>query len=280
VLEVSLVRELREVPGLAVRREEPISRHAAWRVGGPVELWLVAETEDALTSAATLLAKARVRLTVVEGDRLLIRDGGLDGALMRPGGFAERLSEMTVGALAPAAILGRRGSAAGWRGMHKLMLRSGTVGEAFRDGALEHVKSVRVLKGRKVAELAPADVREHHGLLGFTLDPPLALGTSVLARGRETIARRRKGGPGLAGRLMNDSGRNLAAGLMRDANLDGVRVRSARIGTVEPNSVLNLGGATTKDILLLTKMVQDRVKKHSGSRLQPHLKPLGRNKKR
>lgn len=280
MLEVSLVRDLEQVPGLAVRPDEPLSRHAEWRVGGPAELWLVAETEDALTAAATLLAKARVRLTVVGGCRLLIRDGGVEGAFLRPGGFAEQQDEMRVGALMAAAILGRRGSAAGWRGMHKLLLRAGTVGDAFRDGALEHVTRVRVLKGRKVVELAPDDVRDHHGLLGFTLDPPLALGTSVLARGRETIARRRKGGLGLPGRLMNDSGRNLAAQLMRDANLDGVRVRSARIGCVEPNSVLNLGGATTKDILLLTKMVQDRVKKHSGSRLQPHLSPIGRNKKR
>lgn len=278
MLEASLLHQLEEVPDLAVRPGEPFSRHAELRVGGPAELFLVPETEEALIAAVTLLAQARVRAKVLPGNRVLVRDGGVEGAWIRPGRFAARLEERTVGAWVPAAVLGRRAAAAGWRGSHKLMLRSGTVAEAWRDGVLEHVVSVRVLKGRKAAELAPDEVREHHGLLAFTLNPPLALGTSVLARGRETIARRRGTGPGLPGQLMSDSGRTKAAQLMQDANLDGVRVRRARIGSVEPNSVLNLGGATTKDVLLLVKMVQDRIQRHSGNRLKPHLKPIGRNR--
>ena len=278
MLEASLLQALEEVPDLAVRLNEPFSRHAELRVGGPAELWLVPETEAALTAAVERLAKARVRATVLAGNRVLVRDGGVEGAWIRPGRFAARLDDRTVGAWVPAALLGRRASAAGWRGSHKLMLRSGTVAEAWRDGMLEHVASVRVLKGRRIGDLAPDEVRDHHGLLAFTFNPPLALGTAVLARGRETVARRRGMGPGLPGQLMNDSGRTKAAQLMQDANLDGVRVRKARIGRVEPNSVVNLGGATTKDVLLLTKMVQDRIQRHSGNRLKPHLKPIGRNR--
>jgi len=56
-----------------------------------------------------------------------------------------------------------------------------------------------------------------------------------------------------------------------------VRLRGARIGTVEPNSIINLGGGTARDILLLMKMVEDRVQIQSGSCLKPTLCPQGRN---
>jgi len=277
MLEVSLVRALQAVPYLAVRRDEPVARHADWRVGGPAELWLVPETEEALSAAAKLLAAARVRLQVLDGRRVLIRDGGIDGALVRPGRFAERLRDRVVGAWVPAAVLGRRAVTAGWRGLHTLMLRGGTVAEAWRDGVLEHVCRVRVLRGRSVTELRPEEVRAHHGLLAFTLDPPLALGTEVLARGRDTVARRVRTGRGLPGQLMQDSGRQPAAELITQADLCGVRLRGARIGTVEPNSIINLGGATARDILLLMKMVEDRVQIQSGWCLKPTLRPQGRN---
>ncbi len=279
MLEVSLVRELEAVPGLTVHREEPMARHADWRVGGPAELWLVAETEEALSAAAKLLAAARVRLQLLDGPRLLVRDGGIDGALARPGRFAERLQDRVVGAWVPAAVLGRRAVTAGWRGLHTLVLRAGTVAEAWRDGALQHVSRVRVLRGRTVSELRPEEVKAHHGLLAFTLDPPLALGTAVLAEGRAAVARRAKRGPGLPGQLMRDGARPMAAKLIQKADLAGVRLRGARIGTVEPNSIINLGGATARDILLLMKMVEDRVQIRSGSSLKPILRPQGRNKR-
>lgn len=279
MLEVSLVRDLQQVAGLAVRLDEPVSRHSEWRVGGPAELWLVPETESALVEATKLLATARLRCQLLDGPRVLVRDGGIDGALVRPGRFAMGLSDRVVGAWLPAAVLGRHAARAGWKGLHHLVLRAGTVGEAFRDGKLPHVSRARVLRGHRIAHLAPEAVLEQHGLLSFTLDPPLALGTAVLARASATVARRVGGGAGLPGRLMADSGRTRAAGLIRETQLDGVRLRSARIGSLEPNSVVNLGGATARDVLLLTKMVQDRVKAQSGSRLKPAIKPIGRNRR-
>ena len=90
------------------------------------------------------------------------------------------------------------------------------------------------------------------------------------------MKRRRESGDGLPGRIFADVGRGSAAEAVSDAGLCGVRLRHARIGTFEPNNIINLGGATARDLSLLMQLVKDRVKLVSGVELKPLSSPLGR----
>jgi UDP-N-acetylmuramate dehydrogenase len=82
----------------------------------------------------------------------------------------------------------------------------------------------------------------------------------------------------MPGRVLEDPKNDDAAMLIREAGLCGVRLRGARIGQIESNAVVNLGGSSAKDLWLLLQMIRDRVKLHSGVQLQPALRRIGEEK--
>ena len=75
----ALVSALEGVPGLALRAQEPMSRHTDLRVGGPADLWVVAESKDALEAVAREGKSQGVKLHFFQETHVLVRDGGLDG---------------------------------------------------------------------------------------------------------------------------------------------------------------------------------------------------------
>ena len=131
-----LVALLSAVPDLTVREGEPLSRHGAWRLGGPVSIWLTAETEAAVGEAATLCATGGVAVRTVQGRSWVAGDTPADGAYLGLGRVGVGLEAARsadgwqvdiggdhpaaalyawatrAGAELPAAIAGRAGSSA------------------------------------------------------------------------------------------------------------------------------------------------------------------------
>ena len=145
----ALVESLHDVAGLELRADEPAARHCLLRVGGPIELWLVAETEAAVETACGLCKEAGHRVRPVASEHFLVRDGGVDGVWMKLGavgqGIVERDSLLDVGADHPVAALAARAETLGGAGYQHLARRSGTVGEAFIAGLLDQrVEDLRV----------------------------------------------------------------------------------------------------------------------------------------
>ena len=83
---------------------------------------------------------------------------------------------------------------------------------------------------------------------------------------------------GKPGRIMEDPPQENAALLIREAGLSGVRLRGARVGAIEPNALINLGGASAEDVWLVFQMIRDRVKIHSGHQLQTSIRRIGRGR--
>jgi UDP-N-acetylmuramate dehydrogenase len=75
--------------------------------------------------------------------------------------------------------------------------------------------------------------------------------------------------------VVEDPANDNASLLIREAGLCGVRLRGARIGLLESNTMVNMGGSSAKDLWLLLQMIRDRVKLHSGVQLQPALRRMG-----
>jgi UDP-N-acetylenolpyruvoylglucosamine reductase len=75
---------------------------------------------------------------------------------------------------------------------------------------------------------------------------------------------------------MVDPPKGSAEDMVYDAGLTGVRLHGVRIGRREPNSLVNLGGSSARDVTLLLHMIRDRIKLQTGEELGSTLKPLGR----
>ena len=96
-----------------VRRDEPMSRHTSWHVGGPADAWFTPRDVEDLSAFLRALP-AEVPVTWVGlGSNLLVRDGGIRGAVISVHGVfnaLERVGSDSVRAEAgvPCARLGRQ----------------------------------------------------------------------------------------------------------------------------------------------------------------------------
>ena len=77
-----------------VRRNEPMRRHTSWRVGGPAELYFEPTDEDELAAfLAALPADMPVHIVGL-GSNLLVRDGGVRGAVVSTRKLARRIERL------------------------------------------------------------------------------------------------------------------------------------------------------------------------------------------
>lgn len=81
-----------EVTGLL--REEPMRKHTSWRVGGPAELYFEPPDEDALERFLEALPETTPVHFVGLGSNLLVRDGGVRGAVICTRRLARRLERV------------------------------------------------------------------------------------------------------------------------------------------------------------------------------------------
>ena len=87
------------LPG-GVLREEPMSKHTTFRIGGPAE-WYVCPTADVLPQILALAKESGVPLTVIgNGSNLLVADAGIRGIVLEIGRAMERVE------LEPADAIG------------------------------------------------------------------------------------------------------------------------------------------------------------------------------
>jgi UDP-N-acetylmuramate dehydrogenase len=235
---------------------------------------VVAETEEGLIRALSWADESEVKVRFHLGDGYLARDGGVKGLSISLGGLGWGVSlidnQIDVGGGYPAAAL------AEWVAREQLSpfeVVSGvasTVAEALRGGLFgDRVTGLRVLRGSKIRDINLEQLLDHHVVLRVFLvavvdgDHQLTLVSPVAANGSRP------------GRVLKNLPKQQASDLVREAGLCGVRLRGAAIGTVEPNTILNLGGATASDISLLLRMMRDRIKAQSGVEVSAVIREFG-----
>src|SRR5262245_27562473 len=93
------------VPRGELRRHEPMAAHCSWRVGGPADLYYVpAGIEDLATFLARLPPRMPVMLLGL-GSNLLVRDGGIRGAVIATHGVLSGLTRTGEGTVRAEAGL-------------------------------------------------------------------------------------------------------------------------------------------------------------------------------
>jgi len=282
-----------------VLRDAPLATRTAIRVGGPADLLVRPADPDAL---AELLRAARglgVPLAVLGGGaNTLVADAGVRGVVLRvPQLLAqERVGGETLllGAGAPTSRLWIRAHALGLVGMEFVAGIPGTLGGAVAMNAGTRIGEMKDVVSR--VEVATADgvgfleARD----LGFAYRtcrlPPGAVVTRVelaLRRGdvaeserimQEDRERRRRtqplDRPTFGSAFRNPPG-DFAGRLVEAVGLKGHRVGNATWSDVHANFVVNLGGATARDVLALLNLARSRVRERLGVRLDTEVRFLG-----
>lgn len=285
---------------LAATLYEPMWRHTTMRVGGPAQFWLEPRTLAAFAAVVGHCRQRGVPIRVVgRGSNLLVRDGGIRGAVIHParGEFAALQvegSRITAGAGVRLKRLASAAAAAGLGGFEWMEGIPGNVGGALRMNAgamgaqtFDHVIEVTVLdedgaiRTRPRAEI-DARYRDTPGLRRcFALQAVFA-GTpappaEIRRRQEQSQQRRRASQPqaASAGCIFKNPDAIPAGRLLDELGLKGQAAGAALVSTVHANFIVNQGGATARDVIELIERIRRQARAARGIELDTEVRILG-----
>lgn len=281
-------------------RNEPMSRHTSWRVGGPADrFFLPADLED-LVAFLKQLEPTEPLTWVGLGSNLLVRDGGIRGTVVMTSGALGRLGlvgedRIRAEAGVASAKVARFCVEHGLTGAEFLAGIPGTVGGALAMNAgafggetwriVEAVETVDrhgIVRTRTPADYAiayrhvsgPADEWFVAGVFRLTRTEDgngKALIKSLLAKRGATQPTQL---PNAGSVFMNPPGDH-AARLIEACGLKGSCEGAACISDLHANFIVNRGGARAADIERLIGRVRDEVQRRHGVRLVSEVRVVG-----
>ncbi len=286
-------------PGIA-RLYEPLAKHTTLRVGGPAQYWLEPETEAGFARLIRLCTANEIPLFVIgRGSNLLVRDGGIPGAVVHLArGEFRRIDVkgdyITAGAgvkLKELAYAARDGLIAGFEWMEGI---PGQVGGALRMNAgamggetFRHVVGVRYVDEhgnfhtKTAADLevhyrdVPSLERNYAVAAIFQGQPGNA--AEIHAALEASMQKRRATQPkeSSAGCIFKNPAACPAGKLVDELGLKDTRVGGARVSAIHGNFIVNDGSATAADVLALIEKIKAVARERRGIELQTEVQILG-----
>jgi len=283
-----------------VRRDEPLSRHTSWHVGGPAEVFFNPRDRNDL-AAFLRAAPPEVPIQWIGlGSNLLVRDGGLEGIVISTHGTLdalERLSETTVYAEAGVACARIARQCIKW-GLGPAEFFAGIPGTlggalamnagAFGGETWQHVRAVETIdrKGR-THHRAPSEYRVSYRQV-LAPEPEEWFVAAELAFERRAgshagevqklLAQRKASQPigeWSCGSVFTNPPGDHAARLIEAAGLKGFRIGDASVSQKHANFIINHGQATAVDLERLIGHVRDTVARIHGVALHPEVRIVG-----
>lgn len=290
----------------AVRRDEPMSAHTTFCVGGPADLFVSPATEDELVRVVRACRDTGVpHFLLGLGSDLLVGDGGYRGVMIDCAGALDDIlmlgdprerCQIVCEAGAAIADASALATSLGLTGLEFACGIPGSVGGAVfmnagaYDGCCADVlESVRCLMPSGFVEEIPAAELEMgyrtsrvrtEGLVvlsaTFTLEPGDA--AAISARVDELTQARESKQPlelPSAGSTFKRPEGHFAGKLITDAGLKGYQVGGAAVSKKHAGFVVNVGGATAADVRAVISHVQDEVKRQFDVALEPEVRFVG-----
>lgn len=277
-----------------------MARLSWFRTGGNADiLFEPADEEDLLRVLRKL--PGDIPITVIGvGSNLLVRDGGIEGLVIRLGrGFSDmctRGNVVSAGAGAMDVHVAKAAAEKGLAGLEFLVGVPGTIGGAVRMNAGAYGREIKdvllhahaVDRYGHVEELSPsdfnfsyrfADLKQDKIILKAALSATHGNAEEIRAKMNEISSTRAESQP-LGTRtggstFKNPEGTN-AWKLVDDAGCRGLQIGDAQVSEKHCNFLINHGGATAAQIEELGETVRQRVLENSGVELEWEIKRIGR----
>lgn len=294
-------RELfRLLPENRIKKEEPLSRHTTFRVGGAAEYFLMPGLQQ-VPEIVALCRRCELPLTVIgNGSNLLVSDSGLRGVVIELGKAASGIDiegeTLTVQA---GTLLGETASFAAKHALSGLEFAAGIPGSmggavvmnagAYGGEMKDVLTRVKVLTQDGEIRVRPAeqlDLSYRHSRMmeekELVLEAVVRLipGDAAIIRARMDELRQKRiekqplEYPSAGSTFKRPAG-YFAGKLIEDAGLRGFRVGDAQVSEKHCGFVINRGAATAGEIMELMQYVRKRVKETSGVELEPEVRLLG-----
>ena len=302
-------------PALELRRDEPMSRHTSFQVGGPAPIMALPKNEDEVQQILSVAAlEFGVRpFFMGRGTNLLVSDQGADLLVIKACDGLDRLELLPEGEW-PGHQTILAGSGVSLARVSKFALEHGLTGLEFAQGIPGSVGGGVYMNagayggelGQVVSSVVSAALpdedflREHvnpqfsyrHSQFqeqdGFILRACFSLEpgdpAEIKAKMDDFAVRRREKQPleyPSAGSTFKRpapvGGRPVyAAALIDGCGLKGLTVGGAQVSEKHAGFIVNRGGAACADIVRLMAQVRERVFNETGVTLEPEVRYLGK----
>ena len=299
-MSLSLFEVLSEkLPSLTLKREELLSHHTSFRIGGPAEVMAFPHTVGELSDLLRTVSALGVRPALLgAGTNVLAPDEGLRGLVIVTRDWLmclERTDETHIAALAGVsmaklAIFAQEANLTGLEFAHGI---PGTVGGgvymnagayggeimqvAEKTDFLRMDGSMQTFTG--VAQGFAYRTSAFQSMQGVIVRTVFALTQgkreAIRAHMQELAEKRRASQPlelPSAGSAFKRPVGGYAAALIEQAGLKGFQVGGAAVSEKHAGFIVNRGGATAADVLKLIEIVQKRVLENSGIALEPEIR--------
>lgn len=279
-----------------------LSSLTTFHLGGPCDLLIeVTSEKEALRTIRYLRSNAIPFFIIGNGSNLLVRDGGLDGVVVKMGpAFSDVTVDgnfITAQAGAAVAKVAQASFRAGLTGMEALAGIPGTVGGGviMNAGAYEQeMKDVlcslhAIADDNTLCTLSREEMelgyrtsrmmRENMVVTEVTFALKPGNPEKIREKAEEFAVRRRIKQPldkYSAGSTFKRPQGHFAGALIEQAGLRGYTLRGAQVSDKHCGFLINNGEATARDVLELMAYVQDTVKKHFGVDLEPEVRIMGK----
>ncbi len=282
-------------------RDEPMSRHTSWRVGGPARTYYrPADLEDLAVFLSGLPADEDV-VWLGLGSNLLVRDGGIPGTVIATFGVLGELSlldETVLRAEAGVACakVARFSANHGLVGGEFLAGIPGSVGGAlamnagaFGGETWDYIRAVETIDRAGIRRVRDPDefrvgYRQVKGPAGewfiaARFEFQRGNTAAALERIRALLAQRGATQPTRqpsCGSVFRNPPGDHAARLIEACGLKGSCIGAACVSGKHANFIVNTGGARAADIEALIAHVRDEVERVHGVSLQTEVRIVGR----
>ncbi len=279
---------------------EPMRRHTTMLVGGPAQYWIEPQSFEAFAAVVNCCRERGIAMRVVgRGSNLLVRDGGIRGAVIHPtgGAFSECRAEdgkIIAGAGVRLKKLASVAQAAGIGGFEWMEGIPGNVGGALRMNAgamgtetFDQVVSVTFLdedgeirtRSREAIVSNYRDVPElrRNFALQAVFEGKPDTAEAIQGRWDASRAKRRISQPvaASAGCIFKNPAEVPAGKLVDELGLKGCGEGKARVSEVHGNFIVNGGGATASDVLAMIERIKATARETRGIELETEVKVLG-----
>ena len=286
-------------PGLYAENAS-LARYTSWKVGGEADiLFRPVDLSDLKNFLVTLDATMPITW-LGRGTNVLVRDGGLRGAVILLHGCLDNIEQLQANIIraevgVPCAKLARFAADKCLQGAEFLAGIPGTVGGALamNSGAYggetwQFVKNVETLdRTGKVHTRTEQDLqvsyRSVQGLsdewfIAAQFEFPAGDRQTSREKIRELLTKRNAAQPvgnQSCGSVFRNPINDYAARLIDACKLKGTKIGGAQVSTKHANFIINTGNATAKDIEDLIIKVRTTVEKEFGIALTPEVKIIG-----
>ncbi len=286
--------------GLQVLHNEPLARYTSWRVGGPADRLVLAESVEELQQFLQQLPPGEPLTFIGLGSNLLVRDGGVRGTVVVMHQALQTLEMQGERIYADAGVtcakLARFAASQNRAGAEFMAGIPGTVGGALAMNAgcyggetwqwVSEVKTINragVVQTRAKAEYQPSYRHVTHPaadewFLGGWFAVPAGDGKASAEQIKQLLAKRLASQPlnmPSAGSTFRNPEGDFAARLIEASGLKGTTIGGAQVSEKHANFIVNLGQASAADIEVLIEHVKTTVRTKQGVTLVQEVKVIG-----